>query len=166
MEMNHEPRIYAMKNMIPVIGMFALAATSPGEERVDASTLTGKVMCGYQGWFRCPGDGSGLEWIHYRNQSSHKFRPGHAGIDFWPDIDELTKEEKFATPFRHADGRTAAVFSSHHPATVSRHFRWMKDCHPIIISGWSARLPECCAVKSLTRRKCQFAKQPETRPCL
>ena len=127
MEMNHEPRIYAMKNMIPVIGMFALATASPGEERVDTSTLTGKVMCGYQGWFRCPGDGSGLEWIHYRNQSSHKFRPGHAGIDFWPDIDELTKEEKFATPFRHADGRTAEVFSSHHPATVSRHFRWMKD---------------------------------------
>ena len=26
---------------------------------VDATTVRGKVMCGYQGWFRCPGDAAG-----------------------------------------------------------------------------------------------------------
>lgn len=116
-----------MKTLIPVIGMFTLASASPGEERVDASTLNGKVMCGYQGWFRAPGDGSGLQWNHYRNQTSHQFAPGHAGIDFWPDTTELTHDEKFVTPIHHADGKPAVVFSSHHPATVSRHFQWMKD---------------------------------------
>ena len=32
---------------------------------VDASTLKGKVLLGYQGWFRCPGGGTmGSNWSH------------------------------------------------------------------------------------------------------
>ncbi|MEI9897852.1 MAG: hypothetical protein WDN28_29340 [Chthoniobacter sp.] len=29
---------------------------------VDTGTLTGKVMCGYQGWFNCEGDGANRGW--------------------------------------------------------------------------------------------------------
>ena len=29
----------------------------PSRPDVSARTLHGKVLCGYQGWFRCPGDG-------------------------------------------------------------------------------------------------------------
>ncbi len=92
---------------------------------VDVSTLTGKVMCGYQGWFTTPDDGAGLGWRHY--DRGGRFEPGRCGIDLWPDVRELDADEKFATPFRHADGQAAYVFSSHHRKTVLRHFGWMQE---------------------------------------
>ena len=76
---------------------------------VDRSTLTGKVMCGYQGWFDAPGDGSGRGWAHYRRRGN--FQPGQCTIDLWPDVSDLDEDEKFATDFRHADGSVAYVFS-------------------------------------------------------
>lgn len=90
-----------------------------------ASELSGLVMCGYQGWFRCEGDGSGAGWHHYAVNG--RFEPGHSHIELWPDVSELAPDERFPTPFRHADGRVAEVFSSVKPATVRRHFRWMRE---------------------------------------
>jgi hypothetical protein len=98
----------------------------PGKVRVDASTLTGKVMCGYQGWFNTPGDKEGHGWRHY-SHPKHGFKPGAAGIEFWPDMSELAPHERFDTPFRHADGRVAQVFSSAVRDTVTRHFQWMEE---------------------------------------
>jgi hypothetical protein len=91
----------------------------------EHSTLTGTVMCGYQGWFAAEGDGSGRGWYHYTARS--RFEPGSCSIDLWPDLSEFGDDEKFATPFRHTDGRVAHVFSSTRRATVLRHFQWMKD---------------------------------------
>ncbi|HZZ70877.1 MAG TPA: glycoside hydrolase family 71/99-like protein [Pirellulales bacterium] len=92
---------------------------------VDTSTLTGKLMAGYQGWFTAAGDGSGLGWQHY--SSAGEFRPGKCNIELWPDVSELDGDEKFATPFKHADGSPAPVFSSDVQKTVLRHFRWMRE---------------------------------------
>lgn len=92
---------------------------------VDPTTMHGKVLCGYQGWFTTPGDGAERGWTHYSRAG--RFEPGHCNIDLWPDVSELTPEEKFATPFRHADGSTAYVFSSHARPTVLRHFQWMRE---------------------------------------
>jgi hypothetical protein len=97
----------------------------PSGHGVDRTTLSGKVMAGYQGWFTVPGDGSGQGWRHYTRRG--EFRPGCCKIDQWPDMRELDEDEKYPTLFRHADGRTASVFSSHNLKTVLRHFRWMQE---------------------------------------
>jgi hypothetical protein len=97
----------------------------PTARGVNRSTLTGKVMCGYQGWFTTPGDGSGRGWRHYPARG--KLQPGFCGVDLWPDVSELDEEEKDPTPFRHKDGRVAQLFSSHRRQTVLRHFRWMEQ---------------------------------------
>src|SRR3954454_13261356 len=77
----------------------ALAVLHPyqGESAagVDRSTLTGKVMCGYQGWFTAPGDGSGKGWSHLASRG--KFAPGSCCIDLWPDVSELSDTEKVRT---------------------------------------------------------------------
>src|SRR5262245_4691838 len=51
----------------------------PSAPGVDCSTLTGKVMCGYQGWYTTPEDGSGRGWRHY--PAKGQFKPGFCGID-------------------------------------------------------------------------------------
>jgi hypothetical protein len=96
----------------------------PSEKGVDANTMTGKLMCGYQGWFTCPGDGSCRGWFHW---GSGVFEPGKCTIDLWPDMTEYTRAERYKTSFKFADGSPAYVFSSMNPKTVARHFEWMRD---------------------------------------
>jgi len=97
----------------------------PSTAGVDANTLTGKVMCGYQGWFAAEGDGAGRGWYHWGGPTG--FKPGSCKIDLWPDVGELDKDERYPTAFKHADGRSAEVFSSFNAKTVLRHFKWMAD---------------------------------------
>jgi hypothetical protein len=97
----------------------------PSVSGVDPSTLTGKVMTGYQGWFNCPDDGAGLEWTHWGGRRG--FGPGSVTVDLWPDVSEYDDDELYPTAFTHADGAAARVFSSHKRKTVLRHFKWMAD---------------------------------------
>ena len=84
-----------------------------------------KVFCGYQGWFRAEGDGSGLGWVHYG--PGKRFAPGTCSIDLWPDLSDFPPEERYPSPFRFEDGTTAELFSNLNPATVDRHFQWMRQ---------------------------------------
>jgi hypothetical protein len=64
---------------------------------VDATTLSGKTIFGYQGWFSCPGDGSKLEnWEHWFIHGAPPVVEALV-VDFWPDTSELTPEEKCDT---------------------------------------------------------------------
>jgi hypothetical protein len=100
--------------------------TGERQQGVGTDTLKGKVMCGYQGWFAAPGDGSGRGWVHY-NGPNGVFQPGVCTIDIWPDMREMDQDEKYPTRFSHKDGSTAVVFSSYNRRTVMRHFAWMKE---------------------------------------
>jgi hypothetical protein len=88
-------------------------------------TLVGKIMCGYQGWFNCPGDGTPRGWVHW-SKSSSSFTPSNVHVDLWPDMNEMSAGEKFlASAFY--DGNDYYVFSSYNRNTVLRHFQWMQD---------------------------------------
>lgn len=101
--------------------------TGPVVKGVDTSTLTGKVMCGYQGWFGAPGDGSPVAgWRHWATRQG-PFADGNAKVDLWPDVSELTPAELFATGFKLSNGCPAEVFSSYKKQTVLRHFQWMRE---------------------------------------
>ncbi len=118
-----------LRSTLPVIFLLALAlacCARAAEARVDATTLTGKVMCGYQGWFACEGDGAERGWSHWA-KGRGPLSPANAKIDLWPDVSEFSAGERFATEFKHADGRVAEVFSSFKKETVLRHFAWMRE---------------------------------------
>jgi hypothetical protein len=90
-----------------------------------AEGLKGKIMCGYQGWFRTPDDGTGGGWHHYGAKG--KFEPGFCTIDMWPDVRELPEADRVKTAFKHADGSTAEVYSSVKQSAVALHFKWMRE---------------------------------------
>lgn len=102
----------------------------PSNPEVDVSTLYGKILCGYQGWFTCPGDGSGMGWFHWglpTTAPADEFRPGKCKIDLWPDMAEYDEHLQAATPFRHSDGSTAYVYSNMFSGVADLHFKWMKE---------------------------------------
>jgi hypothetical protein len=92
------------------------------ENRVNATTLLGKVICGYQGWFRTAGDPSGAGWVHYVAGNFNRVT-----VDLWPDMLEYSSEEKYPVPgWTYGDGSQVFLFSSANKNTVLRHFQWMK----------------------------------------
>ena len=118
-----------MSHLFSVVTI-AAALVSPAfaadATRVDSSTLTGKVMVGYQGWFNAEGDGAGRGYNHW-TRGGVKPAPGRIRIDMWPDLTEFPAAERFPTDLVHADGRRAEVFSSFLRPTVVRHFAWMQE---------------------------------------
>lgn len=94
---------------------------------IDATTLRHKVLCGYQGWFRCPKDPAGEGWKHW-SRSRSRIAPDTLTFEMWPDLAEYGDDEKYpATGFTYPDGSPAHLFSSAHPRTVERHFKWMQE---------------------------------------
>lgn len=101
-----------------------LAAQPPNQ--VDATTLDGKVLCGYQAWFRCPTDGTNSGWMHWSRRET--ISPTSLTFEMWPDLSEFSQNEKVAVPgFTHANGSPAYLYSSANKAVIERHFQWMQQ---------------------------------------
>ncbi len=93
---------------------------------VDATTMYGKLLMGYQGWFACPNDGSAPnQWWHW----FHNQTPTAANVntDFLPDTSEYTSNELFNTQMTYSDGSPVQLDSSAVGTTVLRHFQWMEQ---------------------------------------
>jgi hypothetical protein len=92
---------------------------------VDPSTLDGKLLMGYQGWFSCPDDGSDTGWFHWFNGDVSD--AAHFRVDMWPDTSELTPAERCPTSMTYPNGSPAYLYSASDPTTVMRHFEWMSQ---------------------------------------
>lgn len=118
--------------LLVVASVFAAAAqgdpsVGTNGPPINPSSLRGKVLCGYQGWFRCPGDAADMGWVHW-SRDSRKLLPEKLTFEMWPDVSEFPASERFDAPgFTDAEGRPMSLFSSDHPGTVQRHFEWMRD---------------------------------------
>lgn len=92
---------------------------------VDASTFYGKVVVGYQGWFGCPTDDSGIGlWGHWSSDAEN-ISIDTIHFEYWPDTTELTEDELCPTGIFDAQGNELYLYSAYHPLTIKRHFLWM-----------------------------------------
>ena len=94
--------------------------TTPG---LDNKTLKGKVMVGYQGWFRTPNDPTDRGWIHWGSIDQGLFT-----TDMWPDTSAYPPEAlDKADDVKTLSGKTGYLFSSAWPEVVQTHFAWMRQ---------------------------------------
>ncbi len=92
--------------------------------KLDYTTLDGKVMFGYQGWFLHPDDGSEFaRWKHWGALQDENT----IEVEMFPDMREYEPDEKLETGLGFPDGRVARVYSAYTKKTVMRHMKWLRD---------------------------------------
>ena len=99
----------------------------PTRSDIDATTLDGKVLCGYQGWFNTPGDGTNFGFGHWGERLD---RPGSGRftVDMWPDTSEYNPGDLCDVPgLKMPDGSPARLYSSFRSGPTRVHFKWMRE---------------------------------------
>lgn len=98
----------------------------PTREDVDATTLDGKVLCGYQGWFNTPGDGTDFGFTHWGQLNWPERR--RFTIDMWPDVSEYDPQDLADVPgLTMPDGSPARLYSAYRKGPALLHFQWMRQ---------------------------------------
>lgn len=122
--------LYACQTLptqLPIANSKQVPLAAHSDAVVDATTMDYKLLFGYQGWFACPEDGSPLgAWEHWFRREKPA-GTASVRVDMWPDVSELTPDERCRTPFTLPSGAPAEVYSAYNPKTVDRHFAWMKE---------------------------------------
>lgn len=100
----------------------------PSKDFVSRIGLRGKVLTGYQGWFRTANDLADSGWSHWGRRADSAPSPSDVTVDMWPRLDEYAPENLYqAGSLALLDGAPAKVFSSTDPETVHQHFKWMRQ---------------------------------------
>ncbi len=85
--------------------------TGPTRTDIDATTLDGKCLCGYQGWFNTPGDGTNFGFGHW-GQGLDRPGGGRFEVDMWPDVSEYDPQDLCEVPgLKMPDGSPARLYS-------------------------------------------------------
>ncbi|EHK46725.1 hypothetical protein TRIATDRAFT_132630 [Trichoderma atroviride IMI 206040] len=90
---------------------------------IDASTIQGKWLFGYQGWFRKPGAGVNNHWSADGNTPG----PNNIEIDFIPDVSQYPANCLFNTQLTLPNGQPAQLYDSSCAGVVDLHFKWMQQ---------------------------------------
>ncbi len=99
----------------------------PSRTDVDATTLDGKVLCGYQGWFNTPGDGTKFGFRHW-GQGLERPNGGRFTVDMWPDLSEYDAGDLHEVPgVSLPDGSPARLYSAYRKGPVLLHTKWMRQ---------------------------------------
>jgi hypothetical protein len=100
--------------------------SGPSRSDVNAVTLHGKVLCGYQGWFNTPGDGTNFGFTHWGRNLE---RPdGRFTVDMWPDVPEYDPKDLCEVPrLKLPDGSPARLYSAFRKGPVLLHCKWMRE---------------------------------------
>src|SRR5260370_8810319 len=114
---------YSSVRIVAALLLTACAPNTYGQSPPRAD-LKGAVLVGYQGWFRCPGDGSpGNGWSHWSKGAP---TPDKMSVDLYPDTSELDSKSLCQLPAATINGKPAYVFSSFPKETTEKHFEWMQ----------------------------------------
>jgi hypothetical protein len=99
----------------------------PTRADVDATTLDGKVLCGYQGWFNTAGDGTNFGFTHW-GQGLERPDGGRFTVDMWPDLAEYDPKALREVPgLKMPDGSPARLYSAFRKGPVLLHCKWMRQ---------------------------------------
>jgi hypothetical protein len=85
------------------------------------ATLAGKVMCGYQGWFRTPSDAAQAGWRHYLRQRDGVWLPTTDYVAMFDEVDEGTQIFKVNSAPPAGEGFAYQTYG----ALPSDHYLWL-----------------------------------------
>ncbi|HMJ46648.1 MAG TPA: T9SS type A sorting domain-containing protein [Ferruginibacter sp.] len=134
---NHYPTYVSKHRSAPIaLALFfccLLQFNAGAQAPVDPSSIIGKVVCGYQGWFTCTGDAAPPNrWSHWCAVTAPQ--PGisaapnpNLSFEAYPDISIYNTSNLYATNLgAHGDGTTSKLFSSYKQAVTNKHFELMQ----------------------------------------
>lgn len=132
--MNLYNAIYNIIILFPISCIFPIRTVmsqSQSQEQVlvNNSTLHGKIMAGYQGWFMTPNDNGLNRWRHWATEETPN--PNTIEIDLWPDLSDFNEDDLYPSDFiyyeENKENRVAGLYSNNNMNTAMIHMKWMKE---------------------------------------